>query len=147
MAELSKRGLAREIVAQLYDQKQAAEAEKHFEKVVQKKEAPEKIQEVITKELLERIRVRLMTEKGTAASIKEVGKPETTREWLVPIPLLLTEIGLAKSRSDARRLIKQESVRIDNKTVYENYEEHGYTIKIGSVINVGRRWVKLVSPD
>src|SRR3990172_8591314 len=108
-----------------------------------KKEAPEEIEEIkITPELLQKIQARLFKEEGSVVSGREVGKPET-EEWFVPIPLLLTEIGLAKSRSDARRLIKQESVRIDGKTVYEDYAEHGFTIKIGSVINVGRRWVKL----
>ncbi len=42
--ELKKR-LAREIVAQLYSGKEAGEAEKHFEKVVQNKEVPDEIQE------------------------------------------------------------------------------------------------------
>ena len=140
--ELKKR-LAREIVTQLNDKKAADEAEAHFEKTVQKKEAPEEIEEIkITPELLQKIQARLFKEEGSVVSGREVGKPET-EEWFVPIPLLLTEIGLAKSRSDARRLIKQESVRIDGKTVYEDYAEHGFTIKIGSVINVGRRWVKL----
>jgi len=69
------------------------------------------------------------------SSGREVGKPET-EEWDVSVPLLLCEIGLAKSRSEARRLIKQESVRIDNRTIYEDYAEHG-TIKIDSVIKVG----------
>ena len=76
-------------------------------------------------------------------SIREVGKPET-EEWIVSVPLLLCEVGLAKSRSDAKRLIAQESVHIDNRTIYETKAN----IKIGSVIKVGkRRWVKLVSPD
>jgi tyrosyl-tRNA synthetase len=42
--ELKKR-LARELVTQLYSKKEADEAEKHFSKVVQKKEVPDKIQE------------------------------------------------------------------------------------------------------
>ena len=42
--ELKKR-VAREIVGQLYDQKAATEAEGHFEKVVQRREIPEEIQE------------------------------------------------------------------------------------------------------
>jgi len=144
--ELKKR-LAREIVTQLYDQKVASEAEEHFRKVVQEKELPEEIQQVkITEELLQRIKARLFKEKGFVSHSREVGKPET-EEWNVSVPLLLCEIGLAKSRSDARRLIKQESVRIDGKTIYETYEKHG-TIKIGSIIKVGkRRFVRLVAND
>ena len=139
-----KKRLAREIVEQLYDQKAATEAEAHFVKVFQKREVPEEMQQVeINEVLLQRIKARSSEEKGFVISGSEVGKPET-EEWDVSVPLLLCAIGLAKSRSDARRLIKQESVRIDGKTIYENYEEHG-TIKIGSIINVGkRRWAKLV---
>ncbi|MBI4187214.1 MAG: tyrosine--tRNA ligase [Chloroflexi bacterium] len=142
-----KKRLAREIVAQLYDQEQAAEAEEQFERVVQKKEMPEKIQQVkITPELLKKVTASTFKEKGFVVSGREVGKPET-EEWDVSVPLLLCEIGLAKSRSDARRLIAQEAVRIDNRTIYKDYEEHE-TIKLGSVIKVGkRRWVKLVSGD
>ncbi len=139
-----KKRLAREIISPLYSEKEAAEAEEHFEKVVQKKEMPEEIPEVkITKELLEKVKATSLEEKGFVTSIREVGKPET-EELIVLVPLLLCEIGLAKSHSEARRLIKQESVHIDNKTIYE---ERG-NIKIGSVIQVGkRRWVKLVGAD
>ncbi|MCH8865183.1 MAG: hypothetical protein IIB13_07480 [Chloroflexi bacterium] len=145
--ELKKR-LARELVTQLYDRKAANEAETHFARVVQNKEVPEEIRQVkMTPELIEKIKARLSKEKKPVVSIKEVGKPETTREWDISVPLLLYEIGLAKSRSDAKRLIAQEAVHIDNRTIYKDYEEHG-AIKIGSIIKVGkRRFVKLVSPD
>ncbi len=139
-----KKRLAREIVTQLYSQKEAVDAEERFTKVFQKREVPEDIRQVkITEELLQRIKAQSMTGKGFLTGIKEVGKPDETTEWIVPVPMLLCEIGLAKSRSEAKRLIKQESVHIDGKTIYETYEEHG-TIKIGSIIKVGpRRWVKL----
>jgi len=138
--ELKKR-LAREIVAELYDQKAASEAEEHFTKVFQKREVPEEIRQVkITEELLQKIKARSFEEKGFVGSIREVGKPET-EEWIVSVPLLLCEIGLAKSRSDAKRLIAQESVRIDGKTIYETKGN----IKIGSIIKVGpHRWVQMV---
>jgi tyrosyl-tRNA synthetase len=139
-----KKRLAREIVTQLYSEKEATEADKQFTMVFQKRELPEEIRQVkITEELLQKIKARLFKEKGFVVSDREVGKPET-EEWDVSVPLLLCEIGLAKSRSDARRLIKQEAVHIDNRTIYENYEEHG-TIKVGSIIKVGkRRWVRMV---
>jgi tyrosyl-tRNA synthetase len=144
--ELKKR-LASEMVTQLYDKQAASEAEANFERVHQKGEIPEEMPQVkITEELLQRIKARSLKEKGFVVSTREVGKPET-EEWEVSVPLLLYEIGLAKSRSEAKRLIKQEAVRIDNKTIYEDYEEHG-TIKVGSIINVGkRRFVKLIDSD
>ena len=40
-----KKRLAREIVTQFHSAEAAGDAESHFEKVVQKKEAPEKIEE------------------------------------------------------------------------------------------------------
>ena len=136
-----KKRLAREIVTRLYDQKAATEAEEHFVKVFQKRELPEEIRQVkITEELLQRIKARSFKEKGFVVSGREVGKPET-EEWYVSVPLLLCEIGLAKSRSDAKRLIAQESVDIDNRTIYETKGN----IRVGSIIKVGpRRWVKLV---
>jgi len=136
-----KKRLAREIVTRLYDQKAATEAEEHFVKVFQKREVPEEIRQVkITEELLQRIKARSFKEKGFVVSGREVGKPET-EEWYVSVPLLLCEIGLAKSRSDAKRLIAQESVDIDNRTIYETNSN----IRIGSIIKVGpRRWVQMV---
>jgi tyrosyl-tRNA synthetase len=141
--ELKKR-LAREVVGQLYDQKAVAKAEAHFTKVVQRGETPEEIQQVnITEDLLKRIKARSSREEGLVSSILEVGKPET-EEWIVSVPLLLCEIGLAKSISDAKRLIAQESVRIDGKTIYETK----CFIKVGSIIKVGkRRFAKVVNSD
>ena len=139
--ELKKR-LAREIVSQLYSQKEASQAEEHFTRVVQNKEMPDEIRQVnITEELLQKIKGCKMTEDGFLAGIREVGSPDETTEWVVSVPLLLCEIGLAKSRSDAKRLIAQESVRIDGKTIYETNSN----IRVGSIIKVGpRRWVQMI---
>ncbi len=137
-----KKRLAREIVSPLYSEKAASKAEEHFTKVFQKKELPEEIRQVkMTPELQKK--VSIFVEHGMPDSkgiIREVGKPET-EEWIVSVPLLLCEIGLAKSRSDANRLIEQRSVHIDKKTIYEIKG----LIKIGSIIKVGKRhWVRLV---
>jgi tyrosyl-tRNA synthetase len=139
-----KKRLAREVVTQLYSQKAATDAEERFVKVFQKREVPEEIRQVkITEELLQRIKARSFRERGLLSSIRQVGKPET-EEWIVPISLLLCEIGLAKSRSDAKRLIAQGSVHIDKKTIYET----NGNIKIGSIIKVGKRhFVRLVDAD
>ncbi len=139
--ELKKR-LAREIIVQLYSQKEVSQAEEHFTRVVQNKEMPDEIRQVnITEELLQKIKGRKMTEDGFLAGIREVGSPDETTEWCVSVPLLLCEIGLAKSRSDAKRLIAQESVRIDGKTIYETNSN----IRVGSIIKVGpRRWVQMI---
>jgi tyrosyl-tRNA synthetase len=49
----------------------------------------------------------------------------------------LTEAGLTKSRSEARRLFTQGAIEIDGKTVTEDLEMA--QIKKGSIIKVGKR--------
>ena len=101
--ELKKR-LGRELVSQLYDAKSAAEAEKHFARVVQQKEIPEEIS--------------LGTESRG-----------TLRDYLV-------ENNLAKSRSEAKRLIEQGGVYVDG----ERITDIDWEVKRkGSIIKVGKR--------
>ena len=100
--ELKKR-LAREIVTQLYDQKEARGAEEHFAKVVQKKEVPEEIKD------------------GTKSG-------DTLRDYLV-------KNHLAKSRSEAKRLIEQGAVSVGGKTI----TDVNWTFPTGSIIKVGKR--------
>jgi tyrosyl-tRNA synthetase len=64
-----KKRLARELVTQLYSEKNAKEAEEHFEKTIQKKEAPEVISEFhIQKEITIS---QLLVESGLTASRSE----------------------------------------------------------------------------
>jgi tyrosyl-tRNA synthetase len=148
-----KKRLASELVTQLYSRKEAAEAEAQFERVVQKKEMPEDMPQVeITAELLEKIRASTSQEEGMIASSKEVGKSEITREWYVLVPLLLCDIGLAKSRSEANRLISQGAVSVDGKKIDIDADpdivKYGVPIKNGSIIKVGkRRFVKVINTD
>ncbi len=100
-----KKRLAREIISQLYDQKAATEAEEHFVKVVQKREMPEEIMEY-----------RIM---GDGISLGN----------------FLVETHLAKSRMDAKRLLIQGAVKVDNQTV----TAATLKIKKGSIIKVGKR--------
>ncbi|MFC1914862.1 tyrosine--tRNA ligase [Chloroflexota bacterium] len=141
-----KKRLAREIVSQLNDQKAANEAEGHFAKVVQKKEIPAEIPQIkITNELLQKIKASTTMENGLVVGGGEVGKPET-KEWSVSVPLLLCEISLANSRSEAVRLIRQRAVTIDGKKIAE--DEDKASIKSGSIIKVGkRRFVKVIDTD
>jgi tyrosyl-tRNA synthetase len=98
-----KKRLAREIIAQLYDQKAAAEAEAHFEKTVQRKEAPEEIA------------------LGT-------GSGKSLQDYLV-------ENKLAKSKSEARRLITQGAVDINGEKVTDARQ----VVVRDSIIKVGKR--------
>jgi tyrosyl-tRNA synthetase len=104
--ELKKR-LAREIITQLYSQKEAAEAEEHFAKVFQKRGVPEEIP------------------LGTKAH-------GSLQDYLV-------ENQLAKSRSEARRLIEQGAVDVDGKQVIDVHRG----VTKDNIIKVGkRRYIK-----
>ncbi|GAG27833.1 unnamed protein product, partial [marine sediment metagenome] len=147
-----KKRLARDIVAQLYSEKEAGEAEKHFSQVVQNKEMPDEIPQVkITDELLKKIKARSIKENELVAGTREVGRPET-EEWFVSVPLLLCEIKLAKSRSEANRLITQGAVSVDGKKIDIDADpdivNYGVALKSGSIIKVGkRRFVKVINTD
>ena len=112
--ELKKR-LARELVSQLYDEKAAAEAAAHFARVVQNKEVPEEIKE---------FHISL----NVSAGLRDI----------------LVETHLAKSRSEANRLIEQGAVSING----EKETSVAATIKNGSIIKVGkRRFAKVINTD
>ena len=115
---LMKKRLAKEIVTHLYDQKAASGAEEQFEKVHQRRELPKEIEE-------------------KHISVKELTYPDGT----INVGRLLTEIGLTKSVSEARRLISQGAVNIDGK----NLPDFKAEIQNGAVVNVGKtRFVKVV---
>ncbi len=117
-----KKRLAREIVAQLYDQKAATEAEKHFARVFQKRETPENIAEYLI-------------------SVNGLKNPDGT----ISVSRLLTGTGLAKSRSEANRLIAQGAVNIGGERIENHFVQ---IIKEGEIIQVGkRRFAKVVNSD
>jgi len=110
-----KKRLAREIVTQLYDQKSATEAEGHFAKVIQKKQLP-----------------------------KEIREYHITLRASIGLRDILVKTHLAKSRSEASRLIKQGAVSIDGEKVATPLAP----IKSGSIIKVGkRRFAKVINTD
>ena len=121
-----KKLLAKAIVAQLYNLEAATEAEEHFIKVFQERELPEEI--------------RLIRVTDSGRGTDKVSK--LTKE--TNISRLLVEIGLAESRSQATRLIRQGAVSIDGKKISSNIA----TVKSGSIIKVGkRRFAKVINTD
>jgi len=119
-----KKRLAREIITQLYDQDAATEAEEHFVRVFQKREAPEEIPEY-----------RL--------SFNELVPPKGKYNG-IDVSRLLTVTGLVKSRSEASRLIAQGAVSIDGEKVTNNVAP----VQSGSIIKVGkRRFAKVINKD
>ncbi len=99
-----KKRLAKELVTQFYSAKDAQEAEEHFERTVQKKEAPEDISEFHIQQD-------------------------------ISISQLLAQSGLAASRSEAVRLIKQGAVSIDG----EKSDDVNKIVPKGVTIKVGKR--------
>jgi len=119
-----KKRLAREIVTQLYDKKATNEAEEHFVRVFQKREVPKEIKE-------------------HHISFIELA-PNKTEPWNIDISRLLVSIGLAKSRSEANRLIVQGGTVIADETV----TSHIVRVQSGSIIKVGkRRFAKVINTD
>jgi tyrosyl-tRNA synthetase len=119
-----KKRLAREIIAQLYDQKAAGEAESHFEKTVQNKEMPDEIPEY-----------HLSFKRSTPAV--PLGQMDMSR--------VLVAAKMVESRSEANRLIRQGAVKIDGKQI-----DHPITrdLEDGSIIQVGkRRFARIINTD
>jgi tyrosyl-tRNA synthetase len=104
-----KKRLAREIVTGLYGEKEAKEAEEHFEKTVQKKERPDDIDIVI-----------------------EVPTAHLNIKTFAPTIVIK---GLAKSNSEVNRLFRQGAISIDE----EKITNENFSVKNGSVLKVGKR--------
>jgi tyrosyl-tRNA synthetase len=122
-----KKRLAKEIVTQLYNEKEAQEAEEHFEKTVQKKEIPDEIQEIDIEEI--------------RAAFQNLS-PQQMETTPIYLPKLLVVTGLARSMSEANRLISQGAINIDNNKILKN----NVYIKIGSIIKAGkRRFIKITN--
>ena len=112
---LLKKRLGRELVTQLYDQKAAAGAEEHFEKVFQQREMPE-----------------------------EIAEYQFSLAGEVDLRNVMVEAQLAKSRSEAHRLITQGAVSIDGEKITSNIAP----LKSGSIIKVGKRhFAKVINTD
>jgi tyrosyl-tRNA synthetase len=110
-----KKRLAREIVTQLYSEKEADEAEAHFEKTVQKKEIPENINIII-----------------------EVPTAHLNIKTFAPVIVMK---GLATSNSEVIRLYRQGAFNIDE----ERITREDFSVKNGSVLRLGKRsFAKLI---
>ena len=116
--ELKKR-LAGEITGQFHGPKGARKAQENFERVVQRREAPEDV-------------VRIVLE-GTSSHVLKMSIPDA-----------LVSTSSVKSRSEAKRLIGQGAVEVDGKKVASESVE----LRAGSMIKVGkRRYIKIVEGD
>jgi len=106
-----KRKLAKTIVAGLYSQQQAEEAEAGFDLVFKKNSIPDNIEEYV-----------LQHQNG--------------KVWIVK---LLVDSGLAQSNGEARRLIGQGAVRLDKEKIEDTELEFEVSKLQGKVLQKGKR--------
>ena len=117
-----KKRLAADIVTQFHGLNAACLAEEHFASVRQRKEVPKELQ----------------------ASVKVGIKVDASVVVQRDISKRIVEAGLAKSISEAKRLIAQEAVTVDGQKVTSVLAE----LKDGSIIKVGNRgFMKIVDAD
>jgi len=121
-----KKRLAHEIVKQFHGKQAADEAQEYFTQVFQKREIPKETRTV---------ELRDVSRGVTRLS----GKLEI--EVQRDITSLLIEAGLAKSRSEANRLLAQGAIEVDGEKVSTSL----VSLKDGSIIKVGkRRFLRMV---
>jgi tyrosyl-tRNA synthetase len=117
---LLKKRLAREIVAQFHSVEEANGAEERFASVRQKKEVPAELRDGI-----------VMSDTVEIVVQREIAKR-------------IVEADLAKSVSEATRLIVQGAVTIDGQKLTATHAE----LKNGSIIKVGKRgYLQIIDAD
>jgi len=104
-----KKRLAREIVGQFHSAHAARDAESHFEKVVQKGEAPQEI--------------------------RTYSIPSSEAFRTVDIVKILVDADIVKSRGEGKRLIAQGAIEVNGQRINSTTVD----IPDGSVIQVGKR--------
>jgi tyrosyl-tRNA synthetase len=110
-----KKRLAHEIVRQFHGKQEADEAQEYFTQVFQKREIPKEIY--------------------ARAELRGTGNLTASAEVWKDITSLLSDAGLVKSRSEARRLLAQGAIEVDG----EKVSTDKVILKDGSIIKVGKR--------
>jgi tyrosyl-tRNA synthetase len=119
-----KRRLAREVVDLYHGEGAGREAEGRFDRVFRSREVPRDVAQ---------------------HRLAEDWAGEDGRYWL---PRVLSGVGFASSKGEARRLIQQGAVRLDGEVVTDPEAEFERDALIGRVLQVGRRrFARLESPS
>ncbi len=133
--ELKKR-LANDLTSQFHGAQEAAPAQDYFERVVQRAEAPQDVEEIALERLLQSISQR---EPETVAA-------DSRSQVQLPPALVLFYAGLTRSKSEARRLIVQGAVEVNGETL--SPDTALLTIRPGTAIKVGkRRFISIVNTE
>lgn len=116
----AKRDLAERLVQLYHSREAAAEARRHFDRVFREKDRPE-----------------VIPEASVPAEVVKDGK--------VWVPRLLTALKLTPSNGEARRLIQQGGVRLNDVVLSDADVEVDVAALHGSVLQVGKRkFVRLI---
>ncbi len=107
-----KRRLGHNIVAMYHNKKAAERAAREFDLVFKEKEPPSEVPEFVL-------------------------SPELLKDGRIWIVKLLTCIGFARTNSEARRLIEQRGVRLNNEVISSS--EVDVKISDGDILQVGKR--------
>ena len=105
-----KKRLAREVVGQFYESSKVEAAEDHFQRVVQRREAPQ-------------------------GEVRQVAVAMGEGTCTVDLSLVMAQEGIVASRSEARRLVQQGGVEVDGRKVIDAVAE----VHDGSLVKAGRR--------
>jgi tyrosyl-tRNA synthetase len=127
----AKRELARSLVAWLYSQPDAEQAERAFDRVFLAKQAPEDVPEL-------RLDGELLADAARAASPREEAPAGE-----VHLPAVIAK-AFGVSRSEARRLLGEGAVSLDGERVGSDALDLPASALDGQILQVGkRRFVRL----
>jgi len=117
----AKRDLAEKLVSLYHSSALAAQARGHFDRLFKEKDRPEVVPEAPV-------------------------PADAVRDGRVWLPRLLTGLGLASSNAEARRLVEQGGVRLDDAVLDDAEAEFDAEALRGAVLQVGKRkFVRLTS--
>jgi tyrosyl-tRNA synthetase len=139
-----KKILASEIVRQFHGQAAAVEAQGEFEKVFQARAVPEDIEELRVS-FRQYVDPRVERSSSNLLEVIEVDDRGTVHMGPVSLVYVLSHYGIVKSKAEAKRLIAQGAIDLDDRKVTASETPY---IRDGSIIKIGkRRWVKIVDAD
>ena len=114
--------LAKEIVKGYFGENAALEAEREFERIFREKQAPSDVPEFV------------------------IGKNLVDGEGKISLVDVAVESGILPSKAEARRMVIQKAVKLDNVTVEDPHAR--VAVKDGQVLKVGKRkFLKLKVKD
>lgn len=116
---IAKRKLARIIIENLYTKNDSLKAEEYFDLIFKKKKTPDKIDKYII-------------------------DPAELKDKIISLVQLLVGSGLVKSNGEARRLVSQGGIKIDDKKIDDPNMEFDLINIDKKVIQKGKRYFKKI---